>query len=443
MKARIFLLIAFIMLQGPGIAQQVITLENAIETGVKNSKALQISDSRIKISQARYEEIVSQRLPLIQLSAGYQHVSDVPPFAVKLPFSPVPVTIQESILNQYQLKLSLVQPLFTGFRLVSQQRAAGYLLRANQASDQKELNEEIFRIASAYLQFYLAREQYFVAKEMMKSASAHAEDAEVFFNNDLITKNDLLKIKVQHSGAVLSLTEAQNNFQITSINFLKTIGLPLDTQFSIPTEFTLLTTVIPDSAEAINTALAERSELQELELRILAAENLRTASKSGWYPQIQLHSNLYYNRPNQRIMPAKDRFDETWDVGVSLQWNLWDWGGTSARTEQAGEEMRGLQVTSAQIKESIRLEVNHNLLNLRTAQERVKLTGLLVEQSKEEFSNTNAAFRLQAATSTELLDSENTYFKNRSLHLQAKVQHELIKLALMKSTGKSLRQIIP
>jgi len=442
MKARNFLLVAFILFQGILTAQQVITLEKAISTGIQNSSTLQTTDSRMKISQARYDEIVSQRLPLLQLSAGYQHLSEVPPFAVKLPFSPVPVTIQESILNQYQLKLSLIQPLFTGFRLVSQQRAAEQLILANQASYRKEMNEEVFRIASAYMQLYLAREQYSVAQEMLKSASAHATDAESFFHNGLITKNDLLKIKVQHSSAGIACVEAQNAFQNASMQFLKTIGLPLDTRFSIPDGFSPLTTVIPDSAEALQAALTERNELQELALRIKATENLKTAAQSGWYPQVHLHSSFSYNRPNQRIMPAKDQFDDTWDVGVSLQWNLWDWGGTSARTEQASEEMRGLQIASAQTKDAICLEVNNYILNFRAAQERVKLAELLVEQSKEEYTSTNTAFRLQAVTSTELLDSENAYFKNRSLLLQVKVQQELIKLALLKSTGKPLQQLL-
>jgi len=442
MKVRIFFLVAFVMLHSSIVAQQVITLEYAIETGIRNSKILQATDSRIKISKARYDEIVSQRLPVLQLGAGFQHVSEVPPFTVNLPFSPVPVTIQESIQNQYQLKLSLIQPVFTGFRLISQQRAAEHLLRANLVSDQKELNEEVFRIVSAYLQLYLAREQYSVTNEMMKSASAHAEDAQALYKNGLITKNDLLKIKVQHSSAGIANIEAQNTFQNAAMQFLKTIGLPLDTRFSLPAEYTPVTAIIPDSAEALNNALSERCELQELHQRTQAAENMKTAAQSGWYPQIQLHSSFYYNRPNQRIMPAKDQFDETWDVGVSLQWNLWDWGGTAARAEQATEEIRGLQIASNQTKDAISLEVNYNLLNLRTAQERVKLAELLVEQSSEEYTITNAAFKFQAATSTELLDSENAYFRNRSLLLQVKVQQELIKLALLKSIGKPLRQIL-
>jgi outer membrane protein TolC len=99
--------------------ERALTLEESLQIGLQNSKQLKISQATFKSSEAKITEVGSQMLPQLSFGASYTRLSDVKPFAVTVPFSPTPITIQETILNNYQLKFSLQQPLFTGFRLSS------------------------------------------------------------------------------------------------------------------------------------------------------------------------------------------------------------------------------------------------------------------------------------------------------------------------------------
>ena len=114
------------------VTAQTFTLEQSIDTGLKNSKELKISNSKVIGYDAKITEIGSQMLPQLKLSAGYTRLSDVPDFSVTVPGFNKSFNIQEVVLNNYQVKLSLQQPLFTGFRLSSLKSAAKYNYTASE-----------------------------------------------------------------------------------------------------------------------------------------------------------------------------------------------------------------------------------------------------------------------------------------------------------------------
>ena len=95
-------------------AQQVIlTLEESLEMGLKNSKELQISNSKIAGYDAGVSQISSTMLPKLSVKGSYARLSDVPPFQVFLPINPdpaanikpTPITIQESCLDNYNISV--------------------------------------------------------------------------------------------------------------------------------------------------------------------------------------------------------------------------------------------------------------------------------------------------------------------------------------------------
>jgi len=124
MKRIISILIIF--LTAALFPQQKLTLDESIQIGLQNSKNLKISKSKLSGSDAKVSETTSYLLPKLTLNAGYTRLSDVPPFEVTLPIfiPPKTVKIEDIVLNNYAVKLSLQQPLFTGFRLLSLLSAA-------------------------------------------------------------------------------------------------------------------------------------------------------------------------------------------------------------------------------------------------------------------------------------------------------------------------------
>src|ERR1035437_8438647 len=207
--------------------QHKLTLEESLQLGLKNSKNLKISKSKILDSEANITETTSQLLPKLTLNAGYTRLSDVPPFEVKLPIFPAPVKIEDVVLNNYSLKLSLQQPLFTGFRLLSLRSASEKNREAVAADYDKDANEEAFNVINAYWNYFKAQKLKDYLDENLKQVEAHLTDTKNFLANDLVTKNDLLKLDVQYASLKLKQIEAENSLNTSRALFNKVLGLPI------------------------------------------------------------------------------------------------------------------------------------------------------------------------------------------------------------------------
>ena len=201
-------------------------------------------------------------------------------------------------------------------------------------------------------------------EENLRLTQKHLEDTKNFMERNLATRNDLLKLQVQYSNTELQLIEAENNVDIARSNLNKQLNLPLEAGTEI--ESGKIDTSFNDLnlKDLINEAHANRNDLKSLEYRLEASDKGITAANAGWYPSIYLVGDYYYSKPNQRIFPAQDKFKDTWDVGVSLQWDIWNWGFTSSQSTQAEQQKVQVEASLSQLKDAVELEVYQSFLNL-------------------------------------------------------------------------------
>lgn len=415
-----------------------LTLEQSLEIGLKNSKNLKISQSKVIGANAKVKEAGSLMLPKFSLNASYSRLSEVDPFQVVVPFSPVPIKIQDAILNNYNLGLTVQQPLFTGFRLNSLKNAAELNSTAQEIEHTKEINEEAFKIQTAYWNFYKLQKVLNLINENLSTLEQHLNDTKNFLDNGLVTKNDYLKIEVQYSNLKLKKIDAENNVNLARVNFNRTIGIDLSEQTEISVNESNISLNEFRYEALLNDAFENREELKSLNYRIKAGEENVTAANANWFPSIYLFGHFYYNRPNQRVLPLKDEFNDTWDVGVSLKWDLWDWGNTSSKAVQAEQQLLQTQTALQQLKEGIETEVYHNYLKLISENKKVEVSRLAVNSAEENYRITKEKYSQQLATSTDLIDAETDLLNALTQLTTSLVDFELAKVRLEKSVGRKI-----
>jgi outer membrane protein TolC len=376
----IFLLLSFTFSQDFG-QTNVYTLEESIQLGIQNSKALKISNSKLAIASAKVTEITSQRLPKLSFNATYMRLSEVPPFEISMSFLPSPIRVQDAILNNYNFKLSLQQPIFTGFKLSSLHSAAEYNFESTELDYSKDINEEAFKIINSFYNIYKAENANKVIEENLKSLESHIKDSKNFLQNDLITKNDLLKLEVQYSTVQLKKVEAENGLEIAKALFNKTIGKDISEKVNVKADEIILTENKYDFNSLLNEAKNNRLELESISKKILAGNEQLSASKSSWYPSVFLISDVYYSKPNQRYFPMKDQFDDSWDVGVTLSWDIWNWGYSSSQSQQVEGNLVQLETAKSQLEDAVEIEVYNSFLNLQATVKKVNLSKQTLEQA--------------------------------------------------------------
>jgi outer membrane protein len=417
---------------------QKLTLKESIELGLKNSKALIISRSKLTGSDAKITEATSQLLPQFKFAAGYTRLSNIPAFQVSLPFLTSPITISDVILNTYNMRLSMQQPIFTGFRLSALRSSAVSNNKAAESEFLTEYNETAFKIHIAFWQYYKAIQLAAVIDENLAQMEKHLNDTKNFLENGLATQNDLLKLEAQFSNTKLLQIESQNNLDVTRFAFNQTIGLPPESGTDIDSDIDSANEADIDYNSLLSEAKSNRNELKALNYRLEASNKGITAAKAGWFPSLYLSGNYYYNRPNQRIMPALDKFKDTWDLGVTLNWDIWNWGLTSAQSIQAEQIKIQTETSLHQMNDAVEIEVYQNYLSYKRSFEKILVSKTSLDQAKENYRTTKEKYNVQLATSTDLIDSESALLQAEMNYSNSLIDNKIAKTRLEKSVGRKI-----
>jgi outer membrane protein len=422
-----------------------LSLDEAIAAGLEASPGLHASRMKAESSAARARELAAAKLPSFKLGAAYSRLSEVPPFQVTLPISPTPILVSESYFNNWNLRLSVQQPLFTGFRLEAGTESARMLERSAGLDLDKDRAEFVFAVKSAYWGLARAREVASVIGETIGQVREHLKDVRAFFDQGLLTKDEVLRAEIQLSNAELAAIDARNAVEVARTALMSLIGLPVDSDVELTTSAESQVSRVPDPASArddaaaakalLDTALAGRPEIKSAEFRIKASEAGLKAARAGWYPQVSLTGNYYYLRPNPRFLPALDRFKGTWDVGIAVSLDIWNWGQTKSQAEQAKAQLAQARDTRQLLEDQAVLEVTQSRLALARAVEKIRVAAAAVGQADENLRMVRERFRQGVALNADVLDAEVFLLQAKTARVQAAIDLVLAQARLEKALG--------
>ncbi len=421
---------------------QVLTVDEAIGIGRRTSRVLRITAARADADQARASEAGAQLYPGVSLYGSYTRIKEG---QFRFTSSNLPFGISAGNVppDQVILRLGLRQPLFTGSRISGTAAAAGLQADAS-ALDVSMMSADVtLSVTSAYWALHQARQvEKYTAENVQRLESFH-RDTERLLKAGVATRNDLLKVEVQLSNARIARIDARNEAELGEMTLNNLIGQPTGTRIELASRpgdagsrvaaLTPLTQGSPDTLA--NLATARRHDLQAAAARVQAAHASVGAAKGWWWPQIEFTANLNYNNPNARYQPVTPEFLGAWDVGVSLALDVWNWGATKSRVEQAEAVLKQAELQQIQLKENIALEVRRSTLNVRRSQEKSSLAELAVSQANENLRVIADKYRSGLATSTDLLDAEVSLLQAQTQFSGAEVEYALALASLERAMG--------
>ncbi|OGU13699.1 MAG: hypothetical protein A2X61_01955 [Ignavibacteria bacterium GWB2_35_12] len=419
-----------------GLAQdkKVLSLDYCIKLGLEQNKTLKISKSKVEASEEKLSEVNAARLPSLKMTGVYTRLSEVEKF--RFPGDTSGLDIFPVVLNNYQLKLTLQQPLFTGMRLSGNSDMMEYNSLATQEDLKKDRGQLIFDIKNAFWSHFNALQLAKTVNENIGQVGGHLKDIENFYKQNLATDNDVLKVKVQLSNLKLLRIDAENAVQITRMALNNLIGLPTLQNTSISEIAEDEYGDMPTLESLIEKAYKSRPELKGMEYRIKSSESGVRMANAGWYPQVNLAANYYYSRPNQRIMPTKDEFRNTWDLGLNFSFDIWNWLTTSHQVEQAKAMLEQTRYSTELIRDGVNLEVSQSYLSLVKAKEKIEYAKENSSHAKENYRVTNEKFKAGMVLNSELVDAETALLIADINHISAIVEFKIAIAKLEKAIGQ-------
>jgi outer membrane protein TolC len=432
----ILIMIIGISFTGYVFAQEIkkLSLEESIQIGLENSRGIHTAKMKVVSADAKIDEVNSQRLPSLNFDATYTRLSEIDPYSIDTPFGTFDLT--QNISNNYSFQLTLSQPVFTGFRLSSTHKIAELSSLASREDLSQAEQELVLNIKNSYWTLFKANKIKEVVDENVEQIKAHLKDGENLFDQGLATRNDVLKVRVQLAEAQLRQIDAQNAVKLAMTNLANIIEIPLTTEIQVQDTVTEKLETIEDMEILKEKAAGNRPELKAMEYRVEASQTGINVAQSGWFPQIYLNGNYHYDNPNQRYFPSEKKFQDSWDVNVTLSFDIWNWNKTGSQTEQAEADFEQAKDSYKLLKDAVTLQVTQSYLILTQAKEKLSVSKFSVEQAEENYRVTSELFKQGLILNSELLDVEVALLQAKTNYVQTLVDYKLAKANLERATGE-------
>jgi outer membrane protein TolC len=383
-----------------------ISVRSAVEAAVGNHATVRIAKDRVAAAEAHLDEVGARMLPKVELTGRAFLLSDVEQATITLPVLPAPVTLFPVITHSYAARLQVTQPVFTGFRLSNAKAAAAHSAEAALADRTRDESQIALMTEKAYWGWVQAREAFALLEDMAGQMKEHESRIQRLADQGLARASDVLNIRVRRSEIDVKAIEARTVSSMAMMRLNSLMGMPLGTDL-IPEERPDQAIVdVPDDADDLVThAIDARPDLASARLRTEMAKTGVSLAGAAWYPNIGFAAAYEYANPNQRIIPPRDKFDGSWQVGLTFQWTVWDWMTTSSKTAQATAKHRQAEAGYALMLDGMRLEVAQLWRKVEDSKEIIRSTRLSFEAAEESFRIMEKQYDEGLATPVDVTDA--------------------------------------
>jgi outer membrane protein TolC len=121
---------------------------------------------------------------------------------------------------------------------------------------------------------------------------------------------------------------------------------------------------------------------------------------------VSVAGGVDYARPNPRIFPRVDRWEDSWDLGVNVSWSLFDGGRTAADVAQTTALADAARRRLAEFDSVLTLDVRQRRVELASALAAVVAADDGVRAAREAQRVVTERYRAGVMTQIEVLDAD-------------------------------------
>lgn len=431
MKYKLTLFFAGLLSINSLIAQdsKTLTLKEAIDLSLKNSKLLKLNEAKIQEAIAISKEAEERRLPDASISGSYLYLPLKPNINMKNDTS----TGGSGGPNVSQViygSATVSVPIYTGGKLKYGIESARYLEQALKADATSDRTTIVINTINACVNLFKANEAIVLVKEDLEQSRQRVNDLSNLEKNGLLARNDLLKAQLQSSNFELSLLDAESNYKLACVNMNLMIGLPEETVLT-PDKNGL---TLPDSVKTISEyeqeALQNRNDIVSATLRKKAAESGVKSIRADYYPNIAFTGGYI-----AVDIPKFLSITNAVNVGVGVKYSISSLWKTNTKIKEAEAKVQQIQLSKDMLNDNIRLQINQTYQYYLVSRKKIQVYENAVIQATENYRITQNKFNNSLATTTEVLDADVALLQARLSVTNAKAESFLAYNKLLYAAG--------
>jgi outer membrane protein TolC len=412
-----------------------LTLRDTIDRALKANLGLLVSESADETARGQRLHALSALLP--QLNAQVEQAEEqlnlrTLGFNVKIPGVAIPV-----IVGPFHYTDVRAYAQWSAFDYSARKnlRAAQELQRAARLSvdDARDLVSQA--AANGYLQVIADAALVTAIQAQVETAQALYDRAEDQERAGTAAGIDVLRAQVELKQQQQRLLAQSNQLDKDKLALGRVIGLPPGQDFRIAeaAPFSPLTSL--NLEQAIQTALAQRSDYQSSKATVRAAEEAVKAARAERYPTAQINAD--YGDVGTTLASSHGTFTFT----AAGRINLFDGGRISADEIQAKAALKQRQDELADLGAQIDVQVRTAFLDLRTAADQVAVARDNLDLANQTLVQARDRFTAGVTDNIEVVQAQDSVASANDTLISALYAHNLAKTELARALGGAERGI--
>lgn len=413
-----------------------LTLADAIERALQASHRVGEAQARQEAADAAVASRKAADMPAISLAAGYARTNHVDEFGIPAMGTTPARVIYPDVPDNWRSRLDLQWPVYTFGRVEAAERAARAEARAAGKDIAAAKADVRLDATRAFWAFATAVESVRVVEEALALVDAHLRDVKNMRAAGLLAPNDVLSAEARRSRQQVQLIEARNIRDVAEADLRRATGLPPAAAIVIDAALEPAPGDIEPFERLVEAARQARPERQALETRVAGIGERQAAVAAGLRPTIALVAGFDYARPNARIFPRAGAWNDSWDVGVSVAWPLWDGGRVKAEVAEVAANRRALAERLAEFDAVLEFEVRQRRLDLESARASIRAATDEVSSAAEARRVVSERFKAGLVSSTDVLDAQQELLAAQFDRTRALASARLAEARLDRAVGR-------
>ena len=398
------ILTVFLLMTNIVLARDL-TLDQAIDLSLNNSKEMRISEKNLDISKLNVSKALKNALPSVTYTGAYtvgEHERQI-------------LTQSErnyvSKKRGYTQNLKLTQPLFTGGVVTAGIKGAkAYENIASYSFLQSKIKNRLDTI-KIFSDIINAQRNLEALKYSEGVLLKRYQKQEEQLKLRLITKPDILQTEYSIEDIRAQMINVKNVVDTNMEKLYIRTGIsksePLNlVPFDIPNNFSEKINLDSDLKQAINESLS--AKVAEEQVKVASAT--RMAAVGDLLPQVSAFASY---GTGERTTFERSYRDGEWTGGVQVSWKVFSFGSDldNYRVAKLQEEQEELRETST--KENIEIDVRSAYLNVLSLEKQIASQAKALEAAKVNFELNQEKYDAGLISTVDYLDFENTYRQAR------------------------------
>lgn len=425
----VFMIMVFTYHQ-PLLAQNVFTLEEAIQTGLENNYGLQITRNFREQAANNHSLGNAGFLPSLELTGS--RTESVEDSEFEAGGERQSTTGSRSTGTNAGLNLNWT--VFDGFRMFRTYDLLGVLEEISDKEVRFGVESLISQITASYYDIVRIENQLRVLENTVEVSNERIEIQETKLDLGSGSEVELLQARSDLNADRAALLRERNLLNEAIISLNELLSREPETQFIVSESIPLKRDL--DDEALYEKLMAENSELEIARMQYNVANLEVSQIRSERYPELSLTSGYGYNR--SETDGGFIRFNETtgFSFGVTARVNIFNGFNTNRRVQNAKINQKNSRL---ELEESrLRLESQFRVL-YRTYQNSLELVDLEQENLSNAEQTLDVAlerFRLGTISSLELREAQRTFLTAENRLIDTLYEAKIAETELLRLSGE-------